>query len=375
MTVCEHIISLKKNSFSVRALPLFLFFILTTTSQAQDNAKLVIKGQTLACSRKGGLGLNAGVKSVDYKEEPLEGVEIEVKKNGTTIAQATSGKKGKYSFEIPVSTTDAKNDYVVYISKSGMGPRMVSINSFLPKEEYKKYTLPSYECELNVLLYFTTVTDISLEKFTEKIKWDNAKEHKFMVDAAYARGVLGDDQKIKANPDLFYTSLVKKKKKTEEALAKKNAAADAAKQKADALAKQKADEEAQRLAAIKAKEEADRIQREKDELARQELLKKHIADSLAVVAAAKKKTEGTSTASVEVAEIVTPSRDDKEESKDRYDAADTYSIHIARRTLSMAKERRSREKGKNLSAKYETFNILTSLLDMVDEIDKKNKQQ
>ena len=362
-----------------------LFCLFVVTAKAQDDAQLMIKGQISVFLKAKGLGLNVGtVKANNFKEEPLEGVTIEVKKNGASVLKITSGKKGRYFLQIPISTTDAKNDYVVYFSKDGMSPRMIYLNAYLSKDEFKKYQSAKYDFALDQGLYETTLKDIELDKPNGKIKWDAVKDHKFSFDENYARLQAGEEAKIKANADAYFTALAKKKKKTDDALAKKQSAADAKKkaeeelkrkadEEAKALAAQKAKEESDRLAALKAKEEADRIQREKEAMAKADALKKHRADSLAEDA--RKKALEMANASVEVQEAITPARGNMKESNSGYDVSETYSIHIARRSLSAAREKRNKVKGKNLSAKYETFNILTSLLDMVDEDDKKNKNQ
>ena len=363
----------KKNFLVARITFCFLFFLFLIGAKAQDDAQLVIKGKTLASSRKKGLGLNNGIKSVEYKEESLEGANIEVKKNGATILKVTSGKKGTYSVQVPVSTTDSKNDFVVYVTKEGMAPKMILVNSFVAKEEFKKHSAATYEVELDLSMLFTSVTDIVLDKPSAKIKWDNAKEHKFTVDENYARSMLGEEQKMRANTDLYFSSLVKKKKKGDDALAKKKAAEEA-KLKAIEDAKKKEIEDAQRLAELKAKEDADRLQREKDEAARIAALAQHKADSLADLE--RKKATETADAKTEVKEIKTPViQIEKNDSKDLYDAAETYSLNLAQQSLRIEKEKRNREKGKNLTAKYETLNLLTSLLDVIDENDKKNRKQ
>ncbi len=375
----EHMPYSKSKNISVylKVLPFLICCLFVTAASAQNDTLLVIKGQTSMKLRAKGLGLNSGVKGVDWKEEPLEGVEIEVKKNGVTILKTTSGKKGKYSFQIPVTTGDSKNDYTVYFSKDGMGPKMITVNAFLSKDEYKKHTFVKTEFGLDVPMIATTVKDIVIDKPFSKIKWDNVKEHKFS-DQAYSKIAQSEEQKILANPDQYYTALLKKKKKIEETDAKKKAAAEAklkaeeeAKKKLEEEARKKADEENRRLAALKAKEEADRIEREKAEALKKEKWKKHIADSLAEVQ--RKKALETASIKPETKEITKPVETYPEESKNLYDVSETYSINIARKSLSLEKEKRNREKGKNLTMKYETTNVLTSLLDVVDEFDKKNK--
>jgi hypothetical protein len=63
------------------------------------------------------------------------------------------------------------------------------------------------------------------------------------------------------------------------------------------------------------------------------------------------------------------------DTKNLYDAGETYSLSIAKKTLMEEKEKRSKERGRNLTMKYETLNVLTSLLNVIDENDKKAKKQ
>lgn len=418
----------KKNSIYLKVFPFSIFYLFFAIADAQTDAIVLIKGQTLMKVRAKGLGLNVGVKSIEWKEEALEGVDIEVKKNNVTVLKTTSGKKGKYSFQIPVSTADLKNDYVVYISKDGAGPKMVNINAFLPKEELAKFSAAQYDVDLDLPMVPTTVKDITPDKPFAKIKWDKLREHKFVVDPAYGKVALSEEQKILGNPDQYYSALVKKKMKAEEALAKNKAGDEArlkeeeakkkadeeakkladlkareeakrkadeeakkstalkaqeeAKRKADeeakkltALkaqeeAKRKANEEAKKLAALKAKEEADRMQREKAGAFKKEVERKRMADSLAEVE--RKKVLEITNAKVDIKKNVRSAEED--ESKNPYRVSETYSINIAKKSLRIEKEKRNLKKAENLSAKYETTNILTSLLNAVDEQDKKDKR-
>jgi len=357
---------IKKKSVRLKTVTFFLFSFFLITVQAQDNSVLVIKGQTLTAEGKSSLAGSIGARSVKTNDEGVEGVNIEVKKGGATILKTTSGKKGKYSFQIPISTSDPMNDYVVYISKDGFVPKMISINAYLSKNEFANYSSAKYDFEWDWNLLKTTITDIELDKPSAKISWDFLKEHKFSFDMAYYnKHVLKEDQKMIPNPDAYFKNLGKKKKKAEETLSKNKAAADA---------KVKADEEAKKLAAdLKAKEEADRIEREKIEALKKEALKKHIADSLAE--AERKKAMEASSAKMEIKKIVKPITEDYDAGKNTFDASETYSINIAKKSLSAEKEKRNKERGKNITAKYETTNTLTSLLNMIDEYDKKLKKQ
>lgn len=354
---------------------------------AQTDGQLTVKGATSMKVRAKGLGLNSGVKAVNWNDEDMEGVTIEVKKGGATISKTTSGKKGKYSVQIPVSSTDAKNDYVIYFSKAGMGTKMIFVNAYVPKAEYDKFKSDKWEVSVNAGLIPTTVPDAAADKPFAKIKWDISKEHTFVVDPTFERQAFSEEQKILANPDTYYSAIAKKSKKKEDALAAKNKAASDAKAKAEEEARKKAEEEANRLAAIKAKEDAERLEREKAEAAKRELRQKQIADSLAL--AAKRKAKESALAKntdvprseepvQEPVTTSTPTPDilaDADILKNVYDGTTAYSINLAKKTLSELKAKRSAERAQNLTAKYETNNVLTSLLNEVEEFDRVLKKR
>ena len=137
---------LKKSSVYLKTVSFFLFcffLIVLSASEvyAQKDALMVVSGRTSSNGGKSALAGNLGVRTANVSDEPVEGVDFEVKKDGVTITKVTSGKKGKYSFQIPVSTSDSKNDYMVYISKEGMVPKVLAINAYLSKEEFSKHLL------------------------------------------------------------------------------------------------------------------------------------------------------------------------------------------------------------------------------------------
>lgn len=362
--------SIKKSFLFPASVSFFLFSFFLINASAQKDALLVVSGRT-STNGKSALAGNLGVRTANVSEDPVEGVDLEVKKDGVTITKVTSAKKGKYSFQIPVSTSDSKNDYTISISKDGYVPKILSINAYLSKEEFAKHSFVRYDFDLPITMLPTTVKDIVMEKAFGKIKWDDVKEHIFSFDQTYAKIVQKDEQKMNANPDLYFKNLEKKKKKEEEELAKKKAAADA-KLKSDEEAKLKADEEAKKLAAQKAKEEEDRILQQNLEAMKKEMERKRKEDSLEALA--KKKALEGQNVKVDIQNIVKPVSSD-DDSKNIYDASGAYSINIARKSLSAMKAKMNKEKAQNLSYKYETNNTLTSLLDMVDENDKKIKKQ
>lgn len=369
-------------SKSINRLPFlkisFLLFFALIVGQVGAQT-LVIKGEIKSAIRKASSVGQVGVANVKTKEEPLEGAKIEIKKNGATLATATSDKKGKYTIEVTVSAADAKNDYVGYITKPGMGPKTFAINAYVPKAEFAKYPGPKYNAELNMSLMATTVADVEPDKPIAKIKWDLAKEHTFVWDPTTERQVESEDSKILADPDKYYAALAKKQKAKANKIDLVALKKEADKRKADSLA---AVAEAKRLADIQAK--ADLVkkaqQRKADSLAAI-LQAQRKADSLKEVArqkalaAANAATNTTIPTEADVIEVIQPAMMQASETVGGYDAAEKYSISVARKSLSMAKELRSREKSKNLSAKYETINVLTSLLNMVDEHDKMARKQ
>src|SRR6185503_7301040 len=148
---------------------IFLFFLIV--GKAQDNTVMVVKGQTGTNAGKSSLAGSLGARTAKVSEDPVEGVDIEVKKDGATIVKITSGKKGKYTFQIPVSTDDIKNDYVVYISKDGFVPKMININAYLSKNELANYPFTKYDFEMDLSMLKTTIKDIVLDKPSAKISW------------------------------------------------------------------------------------------------------------------------------------------------------------------------------------------------------------
>jgi len=338
-----------KAFFSFALVSFFLFpaFCITAHSQGDVAAFYFLKGKTL-------LKLKDDVQSI-------EGVDFEVKKNGNTITKATSGKNGKYSLQLEISTTNPNNDYTIYISKPGTIPKILNINAYVSKEEFARNPFPRYDHDLDITMIGTTAKDIVIEKASGKIKW-NDKEDIFDFDQTYAKIIQKEEQKMQTNPDQYLKDLEKKKKKDDEAEAKKKALEDA---------KLKAEAEAKRLAEQKAKEEADKIIQQNLEAMKLEMKRKRIADSLADLE--KKKAIEAANAKMEIKKIVKPVSSDDSDSE--YNGTDTYSINIAKKSLSAAKARMNKEKADNLSAKYETNNTLTSLLNMVDEDDKKQKSQ
>jgi hypothetical protein len=350
----------RKFSYSV-SVSFFLFsfspFLFVTLSgvegfSQQAAAIFILKGNTkLQSTGKG-----------------MEGVEMELKKNGVVVSKINSGKNGKYYIQMDVSTTNAQNDYTLNISQEGTIPKLLSINTYISPEEFNLHTYARYDFDLEIVMVETNVKDIVLEKPSGKIHWDAAL-HGFAFDQSYAKIAQKEQDKMK--DENYLKELAAKKKKEEDEAAKKKADEEA-KLKADADAKTKADEEARKLAEQKQKEEAERILQQNMEAMKQEIMKKRIADSLAEIE--KKKALDAANAKVEIQKFVKPvSPEDVDQNA--FDGTGAYNINIAKKTLKARQAQMNKEKARNLSAKYETNNTLTSLLNVVDETDKQMKRQ
>lgn len=333
MLPCEYL----KKLFPTIAVSFFLFLISVTYLHSQTAEKaaaiFVLKGNTIMASSK-----NA-----------VEGVDLELKKNGQTISKMQSGKKGKYYIQMEVSTTDKNNEYLLYITQPGTIPKTVSISTYIPQTEFNSNPFPRYDYTLEIKMTETTEKDIVVGKASARINWDPAQRG-FAFDQTFAKVT-----QLKDDPDKLLQEAAEKKKREEEELTRR---------KAEDEARLKAEEE-KHLADQHSKEEADRILQKNLEAMKQNLRKKRMQDSLDSLAS-------HSTANVEVKKLVKPvSIDDVD--PNGFDGTNAYSINIAQRILKVAQEKLSREKAANMSAKYETNNTLTSLLNVVDEFDKNEK--
>ena len=319
------------------AVSFFLFLVSPSFSYSQTDetdAVFILKGNTRSLQTGKG----------------VEGVELELKKNGQSVQKILSAKNGKYSIKMPISILDKNSEYVLFITYPGTVPKSISIITYISPEEYNIKTFPSYLFELEIKMIKTTEKNIIVERPSGRIIWDNT-QHGFAFDQTFAKLI----QKTEDNPDKF---LADKKKKEEE---------EAARKKAEEEARLKADAEAKTLADQRSKDEADRILQKNLAAMKIELKRKRMQDSLDSIAVA---TPGKAT--VEIKKIAKPiSTDDVDENA--FDGTGAYSINIAKKSLKVAQEKMNREKASNLSAKYETNNTLTSLLNMVDESEKNEK--
>ena len=326
-------LEMPKNYFALITVSFFLFFISSSSSSFSQTQK----GISALFVLKGTIKLND--KSVDS-------VLIELKKDNKFITSAITKRNGKYKFEMDISTTDPKNEYLLYITKKGTVPKSLIVNTYLSKEAFMQRPFVRFDFDLDITLNSISAADIIVNRPSGKIMWDTQKQ-KFAFDQTY----LSTMQKEKEDDGKQSRELEEKKRKAELE----------AKLKAEREAKLKAEREARELAERKAKEEAERILQQNLEAMKKAMRKQREEDSLAAL---NKKDDFQKFVKPVSAMDVDPNA---------FDGTEIFSVNNEKKSLKALQEKINRKKAANLSAKYETNNILTSLLNMVDENEKNEK--
>jgi hypothetical protein len=326
-----------KHSNSPFAFFIFIFFLfIHTLSFSQKKGET----QTAAFTLNGKIFLEG---------KPAENVSLELSKDGQPIKKIITTKNGKYSFAMNQDTMNTKNEFIIHVIKEGTVPKALIINTYIPKEEYDDNT---YEYVLEITLIPTTVNDIVIQRPSAKIKWNEA-ENGFGIDQVYAKIIQKEEERLKTDPDKYLKELAEKQKKEKEEEAKKKMENITLKvvPKVDSIVKEK--EEKEKAPEIVIKENLNAIKTELKTLPK--------ADTI-VEKSAKQDTPVQA-----VAPVINTKQDVYDESMD-------YALKKDRVALQRAKEKTERKKNANLATKYETSNVMSSLLDAVDEHDKKLKK-
>jgi hypothetical protein len=290
-------------------------------------------------------------------EKPVENVSLELLKDGVVQKKMATSKNGKYSFVMEQDTINQKNEYVIHVFKEGTVPKTLIVNTYIPKEEYDGY---KYEYVLEITLVPTTLNDIVLQRPSGKIKWD-VKENNFGIDQVYAKIIQKEEEQLKKDPDKYLKDLSLKIKK-EDAEKKIKEEDEARKKLEEQMRKNR--EDAEMLMKNKPKqEEAEVALKEKISAMKDEL--KEISKATDTI---KKKPVLKETQVVAKKDIV------KSRSTE-YDPSGDYQIKRARIELEKKKQKDEKKKNANLASKYETNNVMSSLLDAVDEHDKRLKDK
>jgi hypothetical protein len=279
--------------------------------------------------------------------KPAENVSLELSKDGQLIKKIVTTKNGKYSFAMNQDTMNTKNEFIIHVIKEGTVPKALIINTYIPKEEYDDNT---YEYVLEITLIPTTLNDIVIQRPSAKIKW-NETENGFGIDQVYAKIIQKDEERLKTDPDKYLKELAEKQKKEKEEEAKKK----------------------MENVTLKVVPKVDSIIKEKEDKAPEIVIKKNwnaIKTELKTLPKTDtilEKNDKQDTPVQAVAPVINAKQDVYDESKN-------YELKKDRVALQRAKEKTERKKNANLATKYETSNVMSSLLDAVDEHDKKLKK-
>lgn len=297
-------------------------------------------------------------------EKPVENVTLELMKNDQILKKIVTTKNGKYSFVMDQDTVNHTNEYIIHVSKEGTVPKTLIVNTYIPGREYDD---SNFDYLLEITLVPTKINDIVLERPSAKIKWNDA-ENNYGIDQTYAKIVQKEEEKLKEDPDKYLKELAERMKKDEEE--KKRKEEEEAKRKEEELTRKAAEEAARKaaeeaqLTLIKeeeAKAKAEVTLKENLNAIKSELKELSKADSTPVVI--NKPVEADVTATV------------VNNRQDTYDDPMQYGMKRARVELEKRKIKAEKIKSANLAAKYETSNVMSSLLDAVDEHDKRMKNK
>jgi hypothetical protein len=280
-----------------------------------------------------------------------ERVSLELTQNEKPAVNTFSGKNGKYYIEMEISTLNKNNEHVLYISQAGFISKSITINTYIPPDEYSANTFPTYLFDLEIKMIEKTGKDIVLEGPAGKIKWDISL-HAFTFEQSYAKII----HQTEANPD-EYIAVKNKKKELDQAI--KPAEADAASKKQSTFTPPLEQ---------KQKKDTDQPIQQENGLSKQKIRKKNTGDSLGPFAEGKDRASVAGPGSTIKSPVLAANSD-----TETANGLEKYSIGIAKTSVKMTAEKRKKEKFTNLSAKYETNNRLTSLLNAIDEEDKAQK--
>lgn len=296
-------------------------------------------------------------------EKPAENVTLELLKNDTLLKKIVTTKNGKYSFLMEQDTVNPNNEYIIHVSREGTVPKTLIVNTYLPGREYD---YNNFDYLLEITLIPTTINDIVIQRPSAKIKWNDA-DNNYGIDQIYAKIVQKEEEKLKEDPDKYLKELAERmkkdeeeKKRKEEEEEKKCIEEEEAKRKAEEIARKAAEEtpvavnKEEEKAAVTLKENLNAIKTELKELSK-------TVDTAPAITAKPAETK------------TTPATESTRE--DDFDDPVQYELKKAKVDLQKRKIKAEKIKSANLAAKYETSNVMSSLLDAVDEHDKRLKNK
>ncbi len=330
---------------------------------------------------------------IKVNNKTVAGVSIVLKKKDQEITRLLTTNDGKYVLNIKQVVADTSGEYLVYISKTGLLGKILSINTAVPPKQYAKDPFPSYDYDLEISLTPLMPNDIVLKQAFGRIKW-NAKQKGFGIDQSYAKVVQNEQEKLKSDPQYRKDQLKKQKEeeqKQKKIEAEKKRLEDEKKKKEEEDKIKATQQEAARLAEEKAKEEAEKArlaQEDTDRKAAAELKSKQDAALAAEKAGSEiketpvpdNKTEAPADKKVETSQPtakveVNPKQQIMNEMPVIPISPEAYSLRAQEGRFLTSRVKEDKIQAANLSGKYETSNALTSLLDVIAAHDKKNKKE
>lgn len=108
--------------------------------------------------------------TVKLKNKPIDGVSLQLSKDGKQLSQLLTRKNGMYSFQMNKSNTDKEMEYILDITKEGTVKGVLRINTFSANEEFN-YVPSVFHLEINLIL--PTASDSAIIHDFGKIKWDS----------------------------------------------------------------------------------------------------------------------------------------------------------------------------------------------------------
>lgn len=301
----------------------------------------MLRSQTIADA---GFVLKGVVK---LNGKPAEGVALELKKNGHSIRKISTPHNGRYNLRMSVDDSDKTCEYILSISRDGVVPKTLSINTYVPRSDFQANPFSVYDFDLEIELIPTTVSDIVVEFPFGKIRW-YSDQGAFALDQIYAKMIRKEETKLKEDPDKYLKELAEKRNKEESD--KRTEEENRAKREAEQTVKPKVDE-------IVSNPPPPTTPAPPAEIP---------SNPPPGIEA---KTPSADAAKVEKKIIETPgSRDASLENfRQMTDPVQKAQLAEARKKIRSEQIKFEKKKSANLSSKYESHNPITSLLDAADE--------
>jgi hypothetical protein len=285
--------------------------------------------------------------AVKLNGKPAEGVALELKKNGRSLRKITTTHNGKYTLRMSVDDSDKTCEYILSITRDGVVPKTLSINTYVPRSDFQANPFSAYDFDLEIDLIPTTVSDVIIEFPFGKIRW-YTDQGAFALDQVYAKMVKKEETKLKEDPDKYLKELAEKRNKEE--ANKRLEEENRAKREAEQATKQKVEEVATHAPSpVSTPPPA--------ETPPSKVPETEVKSPAAIPAKTVNKiveTPGSRDASLERFRQMT-------------DPAKIAQVAEARKKSTAEQIKSEKKKSANLSSKYESNNPMTSLLDAADE--------